>query len=403
MLNNKTYLEIGVQSKGVINENALNISYKKIAKSGIKSVDYDITWSNLDEDINYKVYENHRKIADGYGIRFGQAHAPRVFIKKYPEDIKKLVGKIEESMKVCNILGCPYLVVHPIKRFAYMSYEEAWEMNINYFEEIAKIGLKYKVIVCIENVQDRFNGKVVEGICTDADEVVKCIQEIEKRVGKNSIGACFDIGHANILRQDIGKQVKKLGSYLKVLHIHDNNGDSDDHQIPYSFSDPITRKTTTDWSGFLCALRSIDYNGVISFETYAALVAIPVAEQKSLLKYLYKLGCHFDYIISFKYILQEINNKELVLFGSGKMFEAYMSEFGKVFRPSYVIDNNSELWGTEKQGIEIKRPDCIIKDKDEIVVMICNLYYEEIMEQLENMEIDNYIVYEEIYRLDGKP
>ena len=46
---------------------------------------------------------------------------------------------------------------------------------------------------------------------------------------------------------------------LGSLHVHDNNGHADQHQIPGN--------GTIDWESFSKALREVGYKGTLSFET----------------------------------------------------------------------------------------------------------------------------------------
>ena len=57
----------------------------------------------------------------------------------------------------------------------------------------------------------------------------------------------------------IGNEIRKLGDYIRVLHIHDNMGDRDSHLYP--------TKGITDWYDFVNALDEIGYKGVLSLET----------------------------------------------------------------------------------------------------------------------------------------
>ena len=53
--------------------------------------------------------------------------------------------------------------------------------------------------------------------------------------------------------------VRKMGSEIKVLHVHDNTGDRDFHMWP--------TKGIIDWPGFMKALKEIGFQGVFSLET----------------------------------------------------------------------------------------------------------------------------------------
>lgn len=46
---------------------------------------------------------------------------------------------------------------------------------------------------------------------------------------------------------------------IKVLHVHDNTGEKDTHQVPYT--------GIIDWEDFGRALQDINFDGVLSMET----------------------------------------------------------------------------------------------------------------------------------------
>jgi sugar phosphate isomerase/epimerase len=53
-------------------------------------------------------------------------------------------------------------------------------------------------------------------------------KEMHELVDGTDMKICFDIGHANTMNQ-IDEMIDLLGDRIKNIHIHDNNGDNDDH------------------------------------------------------------------------------------------------------------------------------------------------------------------------------
>ena len=89
---------------------------------------------------------------------------------------------------------------------------------------------------------------------------------------------------------DFSKNIKLLGKRLKVLHIHDNDGISDLHQIPYTFTRSRESVSTTDWNGFIAGLREIKFDGVLSFETAPVLTSFPDDLKDDVLIFINKIG-----------------------------------------------------------------------------------------------------------------
>ena len=107
------------------------------------------------------------------------------------------------------------------------------------------------------------------------------------------LGFCFDTGHANLVGIDFESFITALGHRLKVLHIHDNDGRSDLHQIPFTFTRTRENKPSTDWEGFVRGLRNIRFDKVLSFETAPVITAFPKELKEEALALIAKIGKYF--------------------------------------------------------------------------------------------------------------
>ena len=47
-----------------------------------------------------------------------------------------------------------------------------------------------------------------------------------------------------------------------------------------------------------------------------------------------------------------LDNRRIILFGSGRVADYYLERYGNEYAPIFIVDNNSEKWGTFKNGIE---------------------------------------------------
>lgn len=74
-----------------------------------------------------------------------------------------------------------------------------------------------------------------------------------------NVGFCYDVGHENCFTKGVDC-LAKYPSLLEVLHIHDNDGISDGHMIPFDGS--------IDYEPFLEKLKRIGYDGAFSLELY---------------------------------------------------------------------------------------------------------------------------------------
>ena len=81
------------------------------------------------------------------------------------------------------------------------------------------------------------------------------------RISSPRLGFCYDSGHENCYTR--GKDLlAKYGSKLMALHLHDNDGSADQHQIPGDGG--------IDWNGLTQKLDQIGYLGPGSLEVIKA-------------------------------------------------------------------------------------------------------------------------------------
>lgn len=98
----------------------------------------------------------------------------------------------------------------------------------------------------------------------------------------------------------------------------------------------------------------------------------------------------------FTKVFDDIEDKIIVLFGTGNMLKDYESYTHGACQPAFYVDNNKSKWGTTLQGREIKSPQALLEvPPDKLRLIICNIYYREIGEQLRGMGINDYYIYTE--------
>jgi sugar phosphate isomerase/epimerase len=137
--------------------------------------------------------------------------------------------------------------------------------------------------ICLENL---FSNTMVN----TADGILELIHA----AGDTQLGVCLDIGHLHRVRchgktnQTIREFITKAGSRLKALHIHTNNGDLDDHLLPYSGMNGL------DWKEAMAALREVDYQGLFNMELNGEAKA-PLAVRRMKLRYARELA---QYLLS---------------------------------------------------------------------------------------------------------
>lgn len=306
-------LKIGVQTKNIVMDDNPAEGFKVLARTGFSCADFSLN-SYL---INTMLYRNqandffdksvseledffkaHKEGAAASGIEVNQMHMPYpIYIPTISREINDYLCEqvMPKSMAVCNYFECPNIVVHGLKMRRYLGTDEAeWVQTEAMLDKIAPMAKEMGITICIENLYESISGHIVEGPCCDARKVAERIDRFNEKYHAQVLGFCFDTGHANLVGIDFEDFLKKLDRRLKVLHVHDNDGISDLHQIPFTFTKTRENSPSTDWEGFLSGLRSIGYNGVISFETAPVLASFPEEMKEDTLKFIARIGNYFS-------------------------------------------------------------------------------------------------------------
>lgn len=287
-------LEVGVQTQNVISDENPYEGFEMLRQAGFTCCDFSLNGYLKNTDI-YRANKNnffdqsveelesffakHKEAAGKSKIRINQMHMPYpIFIPNGKDKLNDYLWNqvAPKSMEICRSLECPNIVVHGFKLSRFWGTEEAeWQKTHEFLDSILPMAKEYGITVCLENLYESVGGHLVEGPGCDVRKNVERIDCINAEYGAEVLGFCFDTGHANLIGIDFEKFITTLGARLKVLHIHDNDGVGDLHQIPYTFTKTRENKSSTDWEGFVRGLRTINFDGVLSFETAPVLKAFP--------------------------------------------------------------------------------------------------------------------------------
>lgn len=188
--------------------------------------------------------------------------------------------RMHMAIEGAHLLGVKYVAMHP-----YTTNEPSWTYNAEICKEAAVRHLypwieyadKMNVRLCAESMQGDRDCYPHRRYCAKVDELIDLVDTLHLP------GICWDTGHANIAGHKQSTALKKIGSRLKMLHIHDNDGTGDLHLMPFTGN--------IDWYDFLNGLRDIGYTGDINYEQ--SLVRIPSALRAPLISYLLDTGNHF--------------------------------------------------------------------------------------------------------------
>lgn len=223
------------------------------------------------------------------GMTFVQAHSPNYNPLDLNGDHEAGVRATLNSIEACEMLGIPNIVVHSgyTGRILYQDgREQYYRENDVFFRALYPVMERTGVRVCIENSAEGNMGACYF-FMTAAD-----MNDYIAHCGHPLMGACWDIGHANMRHADQYKELTELGSNLHAVHIQDNHGGSDEHIAPFF--------GTVNLDDVMRALVEIRFAGPFTFESDyflpyrrtedGPLGTIPLAVKRSALALLHQIG-----------------------------------------------------------------------------------------------------------------
>lgn len=186
------------------------------------------------------------EFARQHGVFFPQGHLwLRVQLCNDPNAVEIL----KKWLELFAAAGVKNAVLHCDGRFPEGTpREEIIEENAKRLRVLAAHAETLGIRICLENLRT---------FCADAEELLKVI---EAAGNSDALGICLDTGHLNIA--DSGTQaqfIRTAGSRLHALHIADNEGQRDQHLMPFGAGN-------VDFADVMRALKEIGYRDLFNYE-----------------------------------------------------------------------------------------------------------------------------------------
>ncbi len=306
-------LRLGIQTKNLMEDKNPLEGFRMIKNVGFSCVDFSLN-DYLKNTMIYDGKRNtffdqsiqelecsfklHKEAALKNEISIHQMHMPYpLYVQNGERDLNAYLWRevVPKSLQICKYLDCKYMVVHGLKLAKFLGSEEAeWKMTEKLLNQMLPLAKELGIVICLEDLYDSIGGHLIEGPCCDIKKVIRRVDQMNEKYQKEVLGFCFDTGHANLVGIDFEDFITKLDYRLKVLHIHDNDGIGDLHQIPYTFTKSRENKPSTDWEGFIKGMQNIHFDKVLSFETAPVLTTFPKEMKKDALEFIHKIGTYFQ-------------------------------------------------------------------------------------------------------------
>jgi len=211
--------------------------------------------------------------ADSIGIEFAQTHGRLRAICKDPVKDEAFYKAARLDCIATRILGAKHCVVHTVSSNLVppdTTPEEMHRLNFEMFTGILPYAKENGIKIATETFGNRGPAYTEMSFFGDADEFVKGYEAVASVEDfRDYFCYCVDTGHSNMAAHQPGQPsvpdlIRRLGPAVEVLHLNDNEGQTDMHAIPFIRSHPLTH--AINWEDVFRALDEIGYQGYYNLE-----------------------------------------------------------------------------------------------------------------------------------------
>ena len=269
---------------GYFNELPVESAIAKLSKAGFDHG--ELSLGHLDQLMktnNPEVSGNFlRQCADSYGYSIPQGHLS--FIGGLCDD--SAMERLKPELDMFASAGIRKAVLHA-NGGPELTDEERYDRWVHYIRKLSEYVEGSGVTLCVENM-------FTVPQCRTATQ----IKSIIKDAGNKNLAICLDTGHLHLSRatkvteQTHREFILEAGNLLQALHIADNNGVADTHQMPFS------ARYGVDWKEVMSALGDADYKGLFNLEILGERNA-PMAIKEAKLAFI-RTAC--DYMLSEEFL-----------------------------------------------------------------------------------------------------
>jgi len=210
---------------------------KLIKEAGFQ---YVMTWWG-DEFENFTgPKEQHPGIIRKTGLKLENVHFPFEGVNDIWEDTtagQETFDRYCSYIDDCKTYEIPTAVVHTTSGDYPPPYSQ---LGLDRFKRLIEKAEKNNVNIALENVRKP-----------------EYMDNIFKNIKSDRLKFCYDSGHENCFTPGLDF-LAKYGDKLAALHLHDNDGASDQHLLPFMGN--------VKWERIMAHLKRLEYKGPLAFE-----------------------------------------------------------------------------------------------------------------------------------------
>ena len=185
--------------------------------------------------------------------------------------VENAVEGICEEIDLYEAIGIKNMVLHPdMMEESGLPREERLERNVAQLSRIAEYVKDKDLTICLENLRpEKGRDDPFEAVNRPFQGIDDLLLLIERLGGSDRFGICLDTGHLNLTDKDQTAFIHKAGARLHALHIANNDGTADHHNMPFA-------RGNVNFYKVVAALREVDYHGLYSLEIGAESGGLPL-------------------------------------------------------------------------------------------------------------------------------
>lgn len=159
------------------------------------------------------------------------------------------VNILKRWIDLYESIGIQNMVLHlDVYNMNEKTIEEIHAANLEKLKDIATYIKGKDIYICLENLFRR------------GSDHVEQLLEVIRRLDSNQFGITLDTGHLNIVKTTTQRDfILAAGRHLRALHINDNEGNADQHLMPFG-------RGNVDFAEVVKALKEIGYKGIFNYE-----------------------------------------------------------------------------------------------------------------------------------------
>ena len=252
-------------------------AFEMLKRTGFDACDFSFYNSGV-ELLDDDYMENARRTKEllcKAGLLCNQAHAPIDMVEEDSFDIScRNYKNVLRSIEYAAYIGAKNIIIHLI---CTKNRGDLYRYNREYYKSLEPYAEKFGIKIAVENDFERRNGKVLP-VLDYPEEYGEFIEKLDS----DWLVGCIDIGHAAMFNDPAEFVLKTNGSFIKALHVHDNDLIEDLHLFPLTGQ--------INWYALCDALKKVNYTGDFTFEAIKSFDRIPNELIEDTLIYLAKMG-----------------------------------------------------------------------------------------------------------------